>query len=84
MWYITDKSVLDAPDDTIPEFPGTPILEKKYAIEFDTTDCTLPHIVKIDTWHSVTNYSKSNIAKLISIRFFEDLITKDELVKRFL
>jgi len=83
-WYNSDKSILDVPDNAIPEFPGTPTLENKYAIEIEKTDCLIPHIVNINTWHSVINHSKSNTAKLISIRFFEDRITKDELVKRFL
>ena len=83
-WYSSDKSILDVPDNDIPDFPNTPMLENKYATEIETTDCIVPHIVNIDTWHSVTNNSKSNTAKLISIRFFENLITKDELVKRFL
>jgi hypothetical protein len=83
-WYISNKSILEVPDNKIPDFPNTPMLEKKYATEIEKTDCLLPHIVNIDTWHSVINKSTFNTAKLISIRFFEDRITKDELVKRFL
>ena len=70
-------------DDTTPDciydvFKGphgtdTPWLSKNRAVCIDKLHYTVPHIVKINKWHSVENQSTDEYSRFISIRFYSPL-----------
>jgi hypothetical protein len=72
-WY--DDTTPDCISDvfTGPNRTDTPLLSKNRAVCVDELYYTVPHIVKINNWHSVENQSNDEYSRFISLRFYSPL-----------
>jgi len=72
-WY--DDTTPDCVYDifTGPNGTDTPLLSKNRAVCIDKLYYTVPHIVKINNWHSVENHSNAEYSRFISLRFYSPL-----------
>jgi hypothetical protein len=72
-WYSDNNPNIDFDIYVGPNGTSTPsILENRVTL-IDQLYYTNPHIVKINTWHSVQNESIQDIAHFISLRFYSPL-----------
>ena len=72
-WYSENNPNIDFDIYVGPNGTPTPsILENRVTL-IDQLYYTNPHIVKINTWHSVQNESIQDVAHFISLRFYSPL-----------
>lgn len=69
-WY--DDTTPDSKQDIFigPNGTHTPLLSKDRSVCIDELYYAVPHIVKINDWHSVGNHSSDEYASFISLRFY--------------